>query len=515
MASHIHTYNTYISSPFIPNADATEREDEIVKDLFNIYGETEWNNPARIWSAMELLAGEDWKSNESLIEYSKIVSISTIQGCLGRRFRFLNKSNFVEEALRVRILKEEEEGGGGEEISELKAESKTPPKSETELKADSATEEWEKELKDPEKTGKKFRIANQHFLLTYKTHINKDEYKAWFIQKITKGKEPPFLRMAHEKESSDTNYEHTHVVVDTGVKIDSPSVKFFDWECKVNGIIHPNIKILASREHQLNAKRYLAKEDPANADLKNLKGTLLEGIWACNTVQDALLNYAKRPSDVPGIIAAMQQKTFTWGGKVQEDIITDEESLFPWQKKMWEYISVYQPVKREILWIVDFKCGAGKTEFINWCGSFHDDKVYNLPIGGKLDDILNVLCDSVKAGWCGDTIIINIEKSRCDKDPGILYVLLERLKDGEIFSTKYNGFKIRGKKPAFHVAVFANELPVVNSIAETRWNIQQIVDKNWINITSKVLNGWRGPNHIDSKVVGEVLMGQYNPMGNN
>ena len=105
------------------------------------------------------------------------------------------------------------------------------------------------------------RVTFQRALLTYKTIINKLELQAAH-SRIT-SLDITFWRAAHEV--GKTGYEHTHVLVEWGGRVQKKGNRWADY-----GDIHPNIRYLPDKRALEDAKAYIGKSDPENADLKKL-----------------------------------------------------------------------------------------------------------------------------------------------------------------------------------------------------------------------------------------------------
>ena len=78
--------------------------------------------------------------------------------------------------------------------------------------------------------------------MTYKTHLDFDEYKAKIIGKLPDTKLWSFVHENGDaEEENPTPYEHTHVFIWTNKPIDTTSSRYFEI-----GEIHPNIQIQRS-----------------------------------------------------------------------------------------------------------------------------------------------------------------------------------------------------------------------------------------------------------------------------
>lgn len=296
---------------------------------------------------------------------------------------------------------------------------------------------------------KKFRFANQYVMLTYKTHMVKEDLRAYFKDKFNVKE----IEIAHETgKSEETPYPHTHVVINFGRRFQSTNVRIFD----INDI-HPHMQPF--RRHEWGIKtNYLAKEDPENVHLKkNNVGTLASKIWKCETVQEALMT-AQTASDVNGIVAMYNNKPV--------EKLEDKLELRDWQKDIWEKLQK-KPNDREVIWIRDVIGGAGKSRFTRWMLANEYAIVFK-QFGGTRDSA-SIVADAVARGWDQKIIICDLSRDFEDRQ---IYAALESLKDGMVTTTKYVGKTIAFKCP--HVVVFANFWPDVIRMSLDRWSLYDV-----------------------------------------
>lgn len=322
-----------------------------------------------------------------------------------------------------------------------------------------------------EKEDGSFKMKNQKIMLTYKTHLPKQEFIEWLSNKVKGQCKIKWIRCAHESGDRKNNYLHTHVLVDFGKQYQCESCRFFDYEG-----IHPHIKKVKNMKHWRDSQRYLAKEDPENKDLNDIKSTLVEEIWSFETLTDAL-SQAQRPCDVSGIklLYDLKKKSEGWMS-VKESCIKDIEDMYPWQKQMFLY-TVKEPDNRKLFWIADPDGNNGKNEIQNFLVSSHPEKYCWINCEGTVNDIMHVFCKEINNGWRGNTIFINLAKSATSRsEMGQVYKLIENIKDGRISTTKYDGFKVEGN-PNFHVIIMSNTYPNVTSLIMDRWEIYVIKSK--------------------------------------
>lgn len=121
---------------------------------------------------------------------------------------------------------------------------------------------------------------------------------------------------------------------------------------------------------------------------------------------------------------------------------------------------------RKIIFVVDPTGGTGKSFFVKYLLGKMPDSVQRLSIG-KRDDLAYAIDESKRV------FLFDLPRSQSEF---LQYSILESLKDGFIFSTKYQS---RSKVMAHkcHVVVFMNEQPDRNKLSEDRYKII-----NWIQL---------------------------------
>ena len=145
--------------------------------------------------------------------------------------------------------------------------------------------------------------------------------------------------------------------------------------------------------------------------------------------------------------------------------ITD--TLRPWQQQLLEQIN---PSDRNIIWVVGRNGAEGKSWFQKYLVQFFGShKVFHSTIDKRSDGILYALSKRVVS--LIDIFIFNIPRSFSSDD--VPYNLLEQLKDGQAFSTKYDSKVLRIKTPNV-VLVFANYEPSKVKMSFDRWQIFNI-----------------------------------------
>lgn len=164
-------------------------------------------------------------------------------------------------------------------------------------------------------------------------------------------------------------------------------------------------------------------------------------------VRDNIDDYAKYPHLIKTLYETKplpKDDNFT-PNKFQQDILNIIET---------------EPNGRTINWICDPEGGKGKTRL---CKYLYLNKNGFYASGGKNNDIFHSY---------NNEELIMIDIPRCNED-FINYGAIEKLKDGIIFSGKYNsGTKMRLNE--CHLFVFANCMPEMHKMSLDRWNIINI-----------------------------------------
>lgn len=136
-------------------------------------------------------------------------------------------------------------------------------------------------------------------------------------------------------------------------------------------------------------------------------------------------------------------------------------SLYPWQQDLLKMLE--QPADdRTILWLWDKPGNIGKTQLAKYLLVHHKAAYFS---GGRACDI--AYC------YTGQKIcIFNFSRS---KEGNVSYDAMESLKDGVVFSPKYESKIKIFNSP--HVIVFANFAPNNAALSKDRWDIRKITKK--------------------------------------
>lgn len=132
-----------------------------------------------------------------------------------------------------------------------------------------------------------------------------------------------------------------------------------------------------------------------------------------------------------------------------------------WQRAL-ELRLTEQPDDRQVMFVVDVNGNVGKSWFTRYMLTKYADKVQRLSIGRRED--LAFAIDPTKSIFLFDIPRGQVEFMQ--------YVVFEQLKDGIVFSTKYeSGNKFVGP---CHVVVFMNEKPDLNQLSADRYDITNL-----------------------------------------
>ena len=145
--------------------------------------------------------------------------------------------------------------------------------------------------------------------------------------------------------------------------------------------------------------------------------------------------------------------------------------LKPWQMELMKHID--NPSDRKILWVQGENCGEGKTWFQKYVQSLLGRR--RVVAGG-----INIHCNSPSIAHAlskrplatTDIFLFNIGKAQ-NIEKEVNYSFIEDLKDGNVFSSKYDSKELMIKIPNI-VMVFSNNTPNVKELARDRWNIFSI-----------------------------------------
>lgn len=329
---------------------------------------------------------------------------------------------------------------------------------------------------------KKFRLQNHRFMLTYKNHHSKEwlyghlltlaeSKKSFDLEKFK-----CYIAGEHGEGDKITPYKHMHVVIDFGFKFESTNCRIFDIvDQDTDETIHPHISVIKTPLNWKKACKYICKEDEEcrksipSSDLPD--DDIITRVWQAKTAGEALVENAKKFSDVTGILAAYKMRP-------REAIPRkplDEDKLYPWQLELKKIIEG-EPDDRTVMWIYDKVGGTGKTKFCQMMCFNYPDKCRMInTVGQNKDFAQNIFNFIEKENWRGNTLFINLSRSYEDKCH--IYKALEDTADGCITCEKYEGGVVW--LPCMHVVVMANFKPKWNNLSHDRWYVREIIGQEF------------------------------------
>lgn len=328
------------------------------------------------------------------------------------------------------------------------------------------------ELENPEvKDTFRFRCARA--LVTYRTHVNKERLREFLETKSGDNNKVLKCYIAHEcgKDDPLTPYEHTHVCVKWAKALDKKSSRFLDFAIGEDDdyeLIHPHIRSITSDVAWRRACKYITKEDSSvKVDELDLT-SVVDLIQSCKSLNEAFEKnipiHTIRSAQAIKLLYEAKQKP----RKLPKYPV---DKLLPWQKIIHDYC--FEPVDdRKVLWIVNPNGCRGKTQLIKTMFRTYPDKCWKVCTIGRVADFAQNLSRKLETGWEGDTIFLNMTKSK--ENNKSVYEVLECIKDGDFTSTKYQGADIDEDEK--HCIVFANHYPNVDATSLDRWDVRQLED---------------------------------------
>lgn len=148
----------------------------------------------------------------------------------------------------------------------------------------------------------------------------------------------------------------------------------------------------------------------------------------------------------------------------------------PWQEWVVYLRSTNPTDDRSIYWIWEPKGNVGKSFLYKYFA-------INFPVviaEGKASDVFNqvntYLDRPLPEDYTHTTVLVNIPRSVHQE--WVSYQAIERIKDGALYSGKYEGGVCILAK--VHVFVFANEPPKWKEFSSDRWQVYEIVDQQLV-----------------------------------
>jgi hypothetical protein len=182
-------------------------------------------------------------------------------------------------------------------------------------------------------------------------------------------------------------------------------------------------------------------------------------IEKCKGTEQENLDYCSKDGNIIS-------KTKTFQEQLDEEILEEDYKNVVWKDWQQELIDLVntKPDKRTINWYWDSKGNVGKSYLCKYLDIKHKGIIL---CSGKFSDIANQVNTMIQQEIKPSIIICDVPRTHSDY---INYNALEKLKDGHLYSGKYEGGKCRFPSP--HVIVFANQEPDIFKMSQDRWNIK-------------------------------------------
>jgi len=164
--------------------------------------------------------------------------------------------------------------------------------------------------------------------------------------------------------------------------------------------------------------------------------------------------------------------------KQKQKLDQENAKLRPWQQSLLEYI---KPTDREVIWVRGINGNEGKTWFQQFLKERYgwSKAVTGMDIKAKNSSLCHAL--RKRSLVTSDIFLFNVGKAKTEAD--VNYEVLEKIKDGHIFASKYDSTELQFKTPNI-VIVFSNDRPNIKQLALDRWKIFIIQDNELIDFTS-------------------------------
>lgn len=173
------------------------------------------------------------------------------------------------------------------------------------------------------------------------------------------------------------------------------------------------------------------------------------------------------------------------GGRLWENCLParvidplEGKQLYQWQAKTNEIIKE-EPDDRTIHWIWESAGCTGKTSFIKHRLMNPGLSTCTYVMGGSKD----VKYALIQMAEIPKTVFVDLSRT---VEGFVSYQMLEEVKNGLIFSTKYeSGMKLYNPP---HLIVMANFPPEFSKLSLDRWKVWKIVDKDLVPAMDQVIN---------------------------
>lgn len=142
----------------------------------------------------------------------------------------------------------------------------------------------------------------------------------------------------------------------------------------------------------------------------------------------------------------------------------------PWQNQCFEQLVLQND--RQVLWIYECVGNTGKT----FLAKYLKNECNYSYLEGETAMHKIALMVAMSVG-----VVIDIPRSSFDEDKNSVicsYATMEKLKNGHLFTTKYEGLDV--VTPSYKIVVFSNYPPDYTKLSLDRWRVAQIVHNKLI-----------------------------------
>ena len=247
--------------------------------------------------------------------------------------------------------------------------------------------------------------------------------------------------------------------------------QFYRWCFTFNNYNETDITNIKITLNKL-CKKYVFQEETGKEGTKHLQGSIslktkarlteLKKIndkihWETTKNAKAADAYACKEETRTGRIFTHEKKKAFIRTKSKFDHIEPRQDIISLIEK--------EPDNRTINWVWSEEGGVGKT---STCAYIEHNYEGVCIVNGKGGDIKNQVIKHLEENEL-DILIVNVP--RCNENH-VSYAAIEEIKDGLIYSGKYEGGFANIEHP--HVIVISNFYPETKKLSEDRWNIIEI-----------------------------------------
>lgn len=174
------------------------------------------------------------------------------------------------------------------------------------------------------------------------------------------------------------------------------------------------------------------------------------------------------------LLREVHSSFFATNWKFASDYVKDHQpkhkvKVFPlrgWQEELNRYLRL-EPNSRHIYFVVDLGGNQGKSWFSRYYSDLHENTQIIVP--GRKKDMAHVVKE--------DTRVFFFDCPRSKQGEFIQYDFLEELKNGYIFSPKYDSSIKRLATP--HIVVFMNEAPDMTKLSSDRYVVMTLTGETY------------------------------------